>query len=179
MKNKIKTVVYVAFLASSHLFVMGEASAAIYKCVNTKGAIYYNDKPCPINNAETRLKALKDPKGGYIPPAFVKDESKSKPAGIVVGSESSNDIKNDQDKKQDSEQLAKTKQGDKNSQSQKKNKPALTDNADTSNSVNDNSSTMSSTEKTNTHMTNDHPIKEVHVEPANFKPSDNLVNEVN
>jgi len=42
-------------------------SAEIFKCVNTKGATYYNDMPCPKSNEETKIRGVKDPKGGFIP----------------------------------------------------------------------------------------------------------------
>ena len=62
-------------LLGSLLFVMpfllaGEAQAGIFKCVNTEGQTVYLDKPCPVKDTETEMKAVKDPNNGYIPPAF-------------------------------------------------------------------------------------------------------------
>lgn len=68
MKNKCnKLSLSTMLLALSVLVMHGLANAEIFKCVSTKGAIYYNDKPCPKSNEETKIKGVKDPKGGFIP----------------------------------------------------------------------------------------------------------------
>ena len=48
---------------TTSLFVVDQAQAEIFKCVNQKGAVYYNDKPCPEKDTETQIKNAKDPKG--------------------------------------------------------------------------------------------------------------------
>ncbi len=48
--------------------------AEIYKCENIKNEIYYIDKPCPVLDKETEIAAVKDPKNGYVFPAFVSDK---------------------------------------------------------------------------------------------------------
>lgn len=57
--------------------------AKIYKCVNIENKVFYNDKPCPILDKETKINAVKDPVGGYIPPALVLDV-KQKNANLLV-----------------------------------------------------------------------------------------------
>lgn len=59
--------------------------AEIYKCVDSSGKVFYADKSCPEGNVETELRAIKDPKNGYIPPEFVPDVINGKQTGIVVG----------------------------------------------------------------------------------------------
>ncbi len=70
------------------LLMTTQAQATIYKCVNSQAEVYYNDKPCPVTNIERKIKSVKDPEGGYIPPEFVADQVKSASRGIVVGNES-------------------------------------------------------------------------------------------
>lgn len=73
-----------------HLFSVLTAQAAIYKCASDKKGIYYIDKPCPAVDRETKFNAVKDPKNGYVPPAFKKDKEPEVTAkGIVVGRENS------------------------------------------------------------------------------------------
>lgn len=61
------------------------SAAAIYKCVSKDGKTYFNDKPCPVNNAETEFKAVKDPVNGYIPPEFVPKPIVKQNSGVVIG----------------------------------------------------------------------------------------------
>ena len=70
------------------LLITTQAQATIYKCVNLQAEVYYNDKPCPVTNIERKIRSVKDPEGGYIPPEFVADQVKSASPGIVVGNES-------------------------------------------------------------------------------------------
>ncbi len=65
--------------------VQQNADAAIFKCVNAKAEVYYNDKPCPVGEVERQLRSIKDPKGGYIPPAFTADVKAQGSKGVVVG----------------------------------------------------------------------------------------------
>ena len=67
------------------LSVIQNADAAIYKCVNAEGKTYYNDKACPQSDKQTQLQNVKDPVGGYIPPAFVEDEKQKISKGVVIG----------------------------------------------------------------------------------------------
>ena len=85
MNNRVKTVIHSIIVSFSFLMLVGEVQATIYKCVNLQGNTYYNDKPCPRIDDETKFKAVKDPVNGYIPPAFVKDIQKAKANGVVVG----------------------------------------------------------------------------------------------
>jgi len=86
MKNKVKSIVYVVGFIP--LLMTVQAQATIYKCINSQAEVYYNDKPCPVTEIERTMKAVKDPKGGYIPPKFVPDVVKSATPGVVVGNES-------------------------------------------------------------------------------------------
>ena len=84
MKNTFK--LSVITLIGVPLLISIEAQATIYKCVNaTTTQVYYNDKPCAVTEIEKKIKAVKDPVGGYIPPAFVKDEENTNNKGVVVG----------------------------------------------------------------------------------------------
>jgi len=63
MKNKYNSILFSCLMALSYIAVMPEtAHAAIFKCVDKQGATYYNDKSCPAEDEETKLKAIKDPK---------------------------------------------------------------------------------------------------------------------
>lgn len=74
-------------------------NAAIFKCINTDGKIYYKDKPCPLDNKETELKAIKDPINGYIPPSFSPEENIDSKSGTVIGlgSDVANNTRDDSD----------------------------------------------------------------------------------
>ncbi len=85
MKNKALRVIFVMFLASSFTVVSDDANATIYKCVDTEGKTYYNDKSCPKSENQTQLKNIKDPIGGYIPPAFKIDNEVKASNGVLVG----------------------------------------------------------------------------------------------
>ena len=50
-----------------NLLLSTSAQAQIYKCTNFEGAVYYNDKPCPIKDREKKIKATKDVVNGYVP----------------------------------------------------------------------------------------------------------------
>lgn len=52
-----------------------EAQASIYKCVNAKTEVYYNDKPCAAKDKEQEFNAVKDPVNGYIPPEALNNSS--------------------------------------------------------------------------------------------------------
>jgi len=54
------------FVLTQTIFMLN-TQAEIFKCTNLKGAVYYNDKPCPINNKEQKIKAQKDVVNGYAP----------------------------------------------------------------------------------------------------------------
>ena len=69
------------------------AQATIFKCVNQQGSVYYNDKPCPKKDKETELKAIKDPKNGYIPKLNMEKKKEVLAVkGIVVGKDSTKGI---------------------------------------------------------------------------------------
>jgi len=67
-----------------------QAGAQIYKCENKSGKVFYNDKPCPVYEKETKIKAVKDPIKGYIPPPFVEDVVKDESSVVVVGNDENN-----------------------------------------------------------------------------------------
>lgn len=89
MKHKI---IKLSSLIIVPLLFIAEAQATIYKCVNAKAEVYYNDKPCPVSEIERQLKSVNDPEGGYIPPAFVSDKEKTASKSAVVGSTSERTI---------------------------------------------------------------------------------------
>ncbi len=93
MKNNNDKFSYLSLvIITALLFAPTLTNAAIFKCINKKGDVYYNDKPCPINNKETKLKNIKDPKNGYIPKYVLKQEKKVQTTrGIVVGKNTSNE----------------------------------------------------------------------------------------
>ncbi|WP_299876456.1 DUF4124 domain-containing protein [uncultured Cocleimonas sp.] len=67
MKYKYKMLATVLVLSAQAILFTKTADAAIFKCVNEQGATFYNDKPCPKENVETKMKAVKAPKDPYIP----------------------------------------------------------------------------------------------------------------
>jgi len=69
--NILGTLVFMSLLFSA------ESHAAIYKCVKANSEVFYNDKPCPVADKETEFNSVKDPENGYIPPAFVEDNTQS------------------------------------------------------------------------------------------------------
>lgn len=83
------------------LLIAPIAEAKIYKCVNIDNKVFYNDKPCPVLDKETEINAVKDPLGGYIPPAFSLDE-KQKKSNLVVKTKVTGTFQDDE-KKPDSE----------------------------------------------------------------------------
>ena len=107
MKNTVN-IFYSISLVMTSVFINTAAHAAIFKCVNKQGATYYNDKPCPVSNKETLMRAAKDPKGGYIPPKFVAEQQKVRKPGVLVGvSSKRNSGQNKNDSDSDSQVLAK------------------------------------------------------------------------
>lgn len=60
----------------------------IFKCTSKVGDVYYNDKPCPIEDSEKTLRSEKDVVDGYIPPSFKADKFVRR-KGVVVGGGSS------------------------------------------------------------------------------------------
>jgi len=87
--NKNNKINYLSLLVMSIIFLLPNLSyATIFKCINKKGETYYNDKPCPVNAKETKLKNIKDPKSRYIPKAFVEKKEAFVAKGIVVGKKS-------------------------------------------------------------------------------------------
>ena len=81
-----------ALIVSAPLFMVEEAQAQIYKCVNTQAEVFYNDKPCPVKQIEKKMKSVKDPTNGYIPEPFspskiANEEQSSGKKGVVIGGE--------------------------------------------------------------------------------------------
>ena len=91
--NKNNKIISLSYLAVSLVLLAPSLSyATIFKCIDKKGEVYYNDKPCPINAKETKLKNIKDPKSKYIPKSFVEKKEGLVTKGIVVGKESTKNI---------------------------------------------------------------------------------------
>ncbi len=68
MKYSSSTTLFaITSVIALNLLIPSIASAGIFKCTNKAGKIFYNDKPCPTNHNEKKIKAVKDPKNGYIP----------------------------------------------------------------------------------------------------------------
>jgi len=87
-------------LAGLFLIVPNLSHANIFKCINKKGDVYYNDKPCPVTDKETKLKNIKDPKSKYIPKPFIeKKEVDEENKGIVVGKELQTEVESNKKKK--------------------------------------------------------------------------------
>jgi len=102
--NKNNKINYITLLVISIFLLPNLSYATIYKCINKKGETYYNDKPCPVNAEETKLKNIKDPKSRYIPKPFIeKKEINGENKGIVVGKELQNDVKSNKKKKDNSD----------------------------------------------------------------------------
>ena len=74
----------------------GQVQAEIFKCVDAKAEVYFNDKPCHWTQIERKVKAAKDPKNGYIPPAFVEKARTKNAQGVVVGGTSGKEINSSQ-----------------------------------------------------------------------------------
>lgn len=58
---KIKVLTSCAVILVSGITYAGE----IFKCTNEKSEVYYNDKPCPVNDIEKKMQAVKDPENPY------------------------------------------------------------------------------------------------------------------
>ena len=84
-RNYFKLLLSVFIVVTQVVIFTGTAQATIFKCDNTEGATFYNDKPCPKIDVETKLKAVKDPVGGYIPPKFEPDVVTSGSKGVLIG----------------------------------------------------------------------------------------------
>ena len=85
MMNKIIKSLYCSLVILLLGLTSQSVQAAIYKCENASGKTFYADKPCPVNNTETELQAVKDPINGYIPPKFIPDEKKANESRVVIG----------------------------------------------------------------------------------------------
>ena len=97
MKNKYLSFLSVSALAVSvQLLVTERAHAEIFKCVNAKAEVFFNDKPCPWTQIERKIKAAKDPKYGYVPPAFVEKTGTRNAQGVIVGGVSNKEINSSQ-----------------------------------------------------------------------------------
>ena len=58
---KIKSLTLALLILSVQPASADEKGAVIYKCSKPDGAIFYNDKPCPVDDNEKTLKRLQDP----------------------------------------------------------------------------------------------------------------------
>ena len=92
MNNKYLTLLTVSALAvSAQLLFTEQVQAEIFKCVDTNAEVFYNDKPCSVTQIERKIKAVKDPEYGYIPPAFVDETEGENAQGIIIGETSNNE----------------------------------------------------------------------------------------
>ena len=67
MKYRLELILFASlFLSAQATFADKKQDASIFKCINSKGAVYYNDKPCPARDKETRIRAVKDPVNGLL-----------------------------------------------------------------------------------------------------------------
>lgn len=66
------------FILVLPLLVIQQAHAKIYKCENSDSEVFYIDKPCPVDDKETKIRAEKDVENGYKPPAMIKKTRKVK-----------------------------------------------------------------------------------------------------
>ena len=58
---KIKSLTLALLMLGILPALAGEKDAVIYKCSKPDGAIFYNDKPCSVDDNEKTLKRLQDP----------------------------------------------------------------------------------------------------------------------
>lgn len=65
--NKTYQWVLLVTISVTQSIFVSTAEANIFKCTNEKGAVYYNDKPCPVKNKQKKIKAEKDVVNGYQP----------------------------------------------------------------------------------------------------------------
>lgn len=86
------------------IILSNQASANIFKCEKSNGKVYYHDKPCPVLDKETEIRAEKDVENGYVPPKFVKEEkekarrSESSQAKSVIDVSKKNEKKSKEEK---------------------------------------------------------------------------------
>ena len=162
MKNK--NIVIFSLMLFSLLFT-AEGHAKIYKCVKANNDVYYNDKPCPVSDAETQIKSEKDPVNGYIPPDFVKDKNNLKSSvGVVVGEESLRNIDKTSKDNSKSESLNDKNSGGNNVSTGNNKNPTN----DSSNSVDTQSSVQSSGENVDVNNSKGKSIGKlnvIHMEP--------------
>jgi len=59
---KKRQIILISLMIPAQLLLAGQVQAEIFKCVNAKGVIFYNDKPCPKDNKQTEFQNIKDPK---------------------------------------------------------------------------------------------------------------------
>ncbi|KAG1682877.1 hypothetical protein GQR58_010671 [Nymphon striatum] len=63
----------------------------IFKCTNKQGEVYYNDKPCPVEDDEKRIRSENDVINGYVPPGYKKEQLKQR-VGVSVGGNSDKEL---------------------------------------------------------------------------------------
>ncbi len=99
--NRLNKAVFWVSVIALQALIVPSAQAKIYKCTNIKGAIYYNDKPCPIKDEEKIMKAEKDVLNGYKPsvPAIQKTHSfSSKSNAHLMKGAKKNSVANNSEK---------------------------------------------------------------------------------
>jgi len=79
MNNKVTIKILFAMSVYFQCGFMINTHAEIYKCTNTKGAVYYNDKPCPVKDKQKTMKAEKDVANGYVPETKKPNINANKP----------------------------------------------------------------------------------------------------
>jgi len=72
--NKSRYIGFIGVVLAQLMF-MSNAQSEIFKCTNSKGGVYYNDKHCPVKDKEQELKAVKDVANGYTPPVLTTNKA--------------------------------------------------------------------------------------------------------
>ncbi len=67
-----------------------QTQAGIYKCVDPQGVTVYLDKPCPVEDKETEMRAVKDPENGYKPPLTMVQEPLRKDSNVQIFANTTN-----------------------------------------------------------------------------------------
>lgn len=97
MNNKTLSFLSISFLAvSAQLLITEQVHAEIFKCVDVNAKVFYNDRPCPVKQIESKVKAVKDPENGYVPAVFVEQTRTKNAQGVAVGGASSKEINSSQ-----------------------------------------------------------------------------------
>lgn len=82
MINKFLVLIISFVIFSQAGFAEKKQHETIFKCINSKGDIYYNDRPCPTKDKEKKIKVAITPKSaiesGVVPVSLSVIEKKAK-----------------------------------------------------------------------------------------------------